>query len=734
MAAPKKKTPTTTKTPPPTTKTPNQGVGRSAIVPTTKKTLFQFQSPEDLATYIQQSVESSDLKRSPKEDEKCVGTEDKDGVEKMCPDYQPKTTTSNAEEFKTGHEEERNRLVSRKDCGCPSTETPKVGGKCPGVRCFTECVGPNQTLDKGYSTGVGICSNCNKACNLLEVKKDRSQREKLAEKKWPGKGFNNDAFAKTKKEANPLPKPRELHPYYTADHTCEMCDRLFVEKSVSDSYPKYNGEEGDVLDILGAYLLFNNPKEKKYEKTKYRSKVYKGIKRGISSLFGRNDDKDGAKAPVCVCDDCCGRIGGTLAVAFWTHLDLNIGPEQLVKKQLVQIGADSLKDVKFDKLKGKPIEMEIGYAWKNEEKSNELRAWDSRDFVKHYFPAAEIPKLGPVRLILQFQRESNAFAKNSSQMDYCADLAASLARLKYKDTGDSLVFPGSLVAGGVPFTCFICPDTCLRTGPMRGSLLARTQKKNNAIDKDVPGFKELLDSVNVALRGLDGKSEISILINSPADLTSSALNLLAVLQMIEEPARVHVVWKAVCDEKEGVGGTVCVSDLLYFLRNRVNFDEFKKNDSCFAAVKSACQNATAAAKFFGILWQESTLKSLRRTGASAENNERGRKRRFDSFPTEQNYGVMSSQPQGNPGPSQEEQDIEGADSQSNTDEISCAKLNKTRTFLLSWKQRPIERQRKGCEGEWFTINQLIGVKRRGEWCGKSDAISPRKKRTSLGKL
>jgi hypothetical protein len=274
---------------------------------------------------------------------------------------------------------------------------------------------------------------------------------------------------------------------------------------------------------------------------------------------------------------------------------------------------------------------------------------------------------------------------------------------------------------------------------MRGSLLARTQKKNNAVDKDVPGFKELLDSVNVALRGLDGESQISILINSPADLTSSALNLLAVLQMIEEPARVHVVWKAVCDAKEGVGGTVCVSDLLYFLRNRVNFDEFKKNDSCFAAVKSACQNATAAAKFFGILWQEST-KSLRRTGASAEEDnerERGRKRRFDSFPTEQNYGVMSSQPQGNPGPSQEEQDIEGADSQSNTDEISCAKLNKTRTFLLSWKQRPIERQRKGCEGEWFTINQLIGVKRRGEWCGKSDAIdaiSPRKKRTSLGKL
>jgi hypothetical protein len=103
------------------------------------------------------------------------------------------SSTSNAEEFKTGHEEE----VKKKK------ETPKVGGKCPGLRCFKECVGPNQTLDKGYSTGVGICSNCTKAHNQLAEKRDRSQREKLAEKKWRGKEFNHDAFAKTKKEANP---------------------------------------------------------------------------------------------------------------------------------------------------------------------------------------------------------------------------------------------------------------------------------------------------------------------------------------------------------------------------------------------------------------------------------------------------------------------------------------------------------------------------------------------------
>lgn len=708
MAAPKKKT------------SPKKKTANSPKMAGATRGTFRFHSPEVLATYMQNSVKSSVLKRPPKEDEKCFGIVDKDGVEIMCVEYQPKTTTSNAEEFKTEHEKEVNRLVGRTECKtCPSTETPKAGGKCPGLRCFKECVGPKQTLDKGYSTGMGICSSCNRAYNALKLKRDRSQREKLAEEKWRGKEFNHDAIAK--KEANPLPTPRELHPYYIADYTCEMCDRLFVAKSLLSAPAKYKGE-GDVPDILGDYLFCNSR-----EKNEYRSKVYKGIKRGIFSLFGGNDDEDGAQAPVCVCDDCCGRIGGTLAVAFRTHLDLKKGPEELVKS-----GADSLQDVKFDDFKGKPIEMEIGCAWKDREESNELRAWDSSDFLKHYFPAgflkhyfpAGILERVPVRLIFQFQRESHSSARYSSLIDYCADLAASLARLKYKDTGDSLVFPGSW-AGGVPFTCFICPDTCLRTGPMRGSLLARTQKTKKAVDKDVPGFKELLDSVNVALRGLHGESQISILINSPADLTSSALNLLAVLQMIEEPARVHVVWK-VFDAGEEVGGTVCVSDLLYFLRNRVNFDEFQESDVRFDAVKSACQNATAAAKFFGILWQEST-RVLRKTTTSVENIERRRKRRFDNFAIEQNYGEMLSQPQG---PSQEEQDIAGADSQSNTDEISRAKLNKTHTFLLSWKQTPIERQREGCEGEWFTKNQLIGVKRRGEWRGKSDAISPNKKRTS----
>ena len=199
--------------------------------------------------------------------------------------------------------------------------------------------------------------------------------------------------------------------------------------------------------------------------------------------------------------------------------------------------------------------------------------------------------------------------------------------------------------------------------------------------------------------------------------------------MIEEPARVHVVWK-VSDAEEGVGGTVCVSDLLYFLRNRVNFDEFQKSDFRFDAVERACQNATAAAKFFGIIWQESR-KSHRKTGTSVEDTQRNRKRRFYNFNAGHNYSEMLSQPQGN-GPPQEEQDFAEAASQSNTDEISPATLEKTHTYLLSWREQPIERKPKDGGVEWFTTNQLERVKRRGEWQNRDkNAVSPRKRRTSF---
>lgn len=677
-----------------------------------------FHSPDELATYMQNSVINSGLKRTPR-DEKCFGIVDKNGAESMCVTYQPKTSTSNTEEFKTAHDEEVNRLVLRTECQmCPSTETPKMGGKCPGLVCFKECVGPKQTLDKGFLTKVGICSSCNKAYKLLKNKRDQTQREKLAEATWLGKEFNHDAIAK--KEAHALPTPRKPHPYYTADYRCETCGRPFVAKNNGFNTKKYKGEEGDVLNTLRKYLPDCNTGNRK---SQYRFSAYSGIKRGISSLFERNDNDDGAQTPVCVCDDCCGRIGGILASSFLTYLSQNHLRSNDGLEGLVKFCANSLQHVTFDDFKGEPIEMEIGCAWKNEDDDNELRAWDSSDFLQHY---SGILQDEPVRLIFQFQRESSLFAKNSSQIDFCVDLVASLARWKYKDTGDLvlLVFPGSS-RDNVPFKCFICPDTYLRTGPMEGSLLARTQKNKNAADKDVPGFKELLDSVNVALRGLHNESEISILLNSPADLTSSALNLLEVLRMIEVPARVHVVWK-VSDGKEGVGGTVCVSDLLYFLRNRVNFDKFQKSDSRFAAVEGACRNATAAAKFFRIIWTEST-KGLRKTATSEEDTQRQRKKSFHNHKEVHNYGEMFSQPA-------EEQDIAGADSQSNTDDISPAALKKTHTFLLSWKQDAIARKpeaRKAEDGgvEWFTRNQLIGVKRRGEWRG-GDVISPKKKRTS----
>jgi hypothetical protein len=225
------------------------------------------------------------------------------------------------------------------------------------------------------------------------------------------------------------------------------------------------------------------------------------------------------------------------------------------------------------------------------------------------------------------------------------------------------------------------------------------------------------------------------LINSPGDLTSSALNLLAVLEMITIPDRVHVVWK-VSDLKDGVGGTACVSDLLYFLRNRVDFGEFRKDQESFAIVENDCKNATMAARFFRLIEHESG-KAHRKSSTSVEDPSRHRTRTFSNFNAGHNYDTFLSQD--NDPPTQDAQDFMAADSQaSETNEIPHERLKLTQTFLLSWKEESIRREdepflmkSKGSSGEeWFTRKQLLNVKVRGPWQNRNDAISPHKKRTS----
>jgi hypothetical protein len=270
---------------------------------------------------------------------------------------------------------------------------------------------------------------------------------------------------------------------------------------------------------------------------------------------------------------------------------------------------------------------------------------------------------------------------------------------------------------------------------MESSLLARAEKNTNSDDRYVPGFKELIDSVNVALLELNSESHVSILINSPGDLTSSALNLLAVLEMIKIPDRVHVVWK-VSDLKDGVGGTACVSDLLYFLRNRVDFGKFRKDKKSFAIVENDCKNATMAARFFRLIEHESG-KALRKSSTSGEDPFRHRTRMFSNFNAGHNYDTFLSQD--NDPPTQDAQDFMATDSQaSETNEIPHERLKLTQTFLLSWREESIKRKvepfsmkSKGYSGEeWFTMNQLQNVKVRGPWQNRNDAISPHKKRTS----
>jgi len=680
---------------------------------------------------------------------KCFGRVDERGVQTMCKSHVPKTT-STIEEFKNAHEREVQQLVSATECkSCPSTEKPKVGDLCPGLLAFAEgCVlGNGHKLDKG-ATSI-VCSSCNAASNTLATMKFQQQREAHARSKWPGNEFSHDIFMSggaKNKVAHPPPTPRKVRSYYTADNSCVLCKRTFLPlNSHALTVKKWQGDEGDVY-LLSEYVKCKSkPTATNWE----RGNLYKCIQRGISLSSGANDDDDDEKeedgdAQASVCLDCCARIGGRVATAIRKYLanaktsDKNLTLKSLLdskKKELLDIGAESLKDVTLDNFRNpNPIEMEVGCAWKNNAESNNLRAWNSSDFVSGY----KIPTDKPVRVVAQAQRGSVNNPKNNAQYHFCLDLAASLARMRYSsmstEDSEDLVLPGSK-KNGVPFDCYICPDTFLKTGPMESSLLARSEKHTNSDDRYVPGFKELIDSVNVALLELDSKSQVSILINSPGDLTSSALNLLAVLEMIKIPDRVHVVWK-VLDLKDGVGGTACVSDLLYFLRNRVDFGEFRKDQESFAIVENDCKNATMAARFFRLIEHESG-KAHRKSSTSVEDPFRHRTRTFSNFNAGHNYDTVLSQDNGPP--TQDAQDFVAADSQaSETNEIPRERLKLTQTFLLSWREKPIRRKdepflmkSKGSSGEeWFTTKQLLNVKVRGPWQNRNDAISPHKKRTS----
>ena len=88
--------------------------------------------------------------------------------------------------------------------------------------------------------------------------------------------------------------------------------------------------------------------------------------------------------------------------------------------------------------------------------------------------------------------------------------------------------------------------------------------------------------------------------------------------------------------KRGVGGTVCVRDLLYLLRNRVNFDKFQESDVRFGCSRKALAKTRRRRRGFSDSSEHESGKALAKVQrASVEDTCRQAEReRFENFKLE----------------------------------------------------------------------------------------------------
>ena len=214
--------------------------------------------------------------------------------------------------------------------------------------------------------------------------------------------------------------------------------------------------------------------------------------------------------------------------------------------------------------------MEYGKAWLSD--TGDRKA-DSSNFSEKY----QLPRNVACRLAFHWLRISEHKVGNKTGVleDFDNDTIATLGRQSYKrDT--KLVIPGTHDINGeqVVSPLYICAEPFMKTGSYSTSLFFRAKKKTSSVDSDVPSWKELVESANNAT-AFNKLIVVSIVMNSPEDLTGDFNNLYTALSVFESPERVFLVWKNACavgDLSDGFGGTVSIRVLMSFMNLRINFN------------------------------------------------------------------------------------------------------------------------------------------------------------------
>jgi len=706
----------------------------------------------------------------------CYGRKHPDGTECMCATFLENFLSSeghdaaaaeNLEEmYKLGHEAREKLLVSFSECKkCPPTEPPppkktkkkeeeekegkeekkeeeEKANSCRGLTCFNGCVSEKEETVDGHGA-AGACSKCNYAYNNLAAENKRSKkgpngRTEYMERNYGHVEYDDEQFLRGRISMS-FPKERELLKYYVAGR-CGLCDRIYValqqEWRTLKVITEENSDQYDVVKVFGRHyqehlkqiMGSQSTEANRRIRKRFISRVEENVTNAVRGVL--KDDH------VEVCRDCVVAVTVGITKAFAEHVGDNALATRatLEDAELVSKAIEAVNALDFDQTKKGAIEMEYGKAWLSD--TGDRKA-NSSDFSSKY----QLPETGACRLAFHWIRISEANVGNKTGVleDFDNDTIATLGRQSYKrDT--KLVIPGTHDINGeqVVSPLYICAEPFMKTGSYSTSLVFRVKKQQSVVESDVPSWKELVESANNAT-AFNELIVVSIVMNSPEDLTGDFNNLYTALSVFESPERVFLVWKnarAVGDPSDGFGGTVSIRVLMSFMNLRINFnavldsDENSNYDFHLGKYRDVGDNSDflAAAKFLNLI--ESGRVAMRR-GKNIN------QRRSTMGGVTMGRATMGTGKDEILSQEMEEFDVKRAQSSqdSNTEDTTIKSTGEM--YILSWGAKPLGRL-KGKDptspNEFFSKKTLEKVKLRAGFkkgnLTKEIIQSPNKKRTT----
>lgn len=519
------------------------------------------------------------------DDEVCYGTKRHcDGVESSCVSYVPPKKVVTVEEFPTAHVAERAALKTRRECECVTREerTAQVGERCPGLDYLPRCVQALRSKNKKEEGGIlgkgqsAVCAAC-RTFHAEKMKGTRcaAKRREEIEKKFDGVQYDN---AKFKKKLPPRMVPgierRKVKSWYTDGPVCGLCSAVVVTPWEQVTCSAKVPDGGDFAENA-------NLREKLHEEC-FLSTSLKDLRQfsrgSIATVMQQAqqaaDEEAGAVAVrlLNVCNECSTRLLKSITAALGVLFGqvscieaLHQGPSAFFRRneKLLTMVMNNIARG-FQTPVSNVVPMERDRLWTDE---------DRRNFCSGF----RLPRQVPIRLVFLWTRTSNRTWHKDyvPTFVYDFDLAAHLARKKYEGK-KAAVFPGQNDSDRT-YDTYIIPELYGKRGSFQSSLCYSNvqvkRKSGSALAKSNlrPTFCDLVADVNLALETLHPATQVSILIDSCADLTGNFVNLLCSLRMILDPSRVFFVPKrtTVGTTVKSVS-TVNVRDIIFVLENRID--------------------------------------------------------------------------------------------------------------------------------------------------------------------